>query len=256
MSATREPHVARLTWQAGEMVAVVASLGRRLGFELGTMAPPGRSLRLQLGEDAVDVVPWRREGPADEPAVEGRLVFEPAGWGGGEAVAGGTADRGRTPDAPGIAVPFALAGVAWATVDLDRAADELGPWLLPDEAAGGAPAHDLVEPHLGARARRHPTAALPGSVIVLLEPTTEGRLAASLARDGEGPCALYVRPPGGLDAWVAGAGRRGILVSSRRDGPFGPSVLVPGAAVAGPHLVIVDRPEPPSPAREPGTIAP
>jgi hypothetical protein len=247
------PRVARLTWQAGDPAALVAELGRRLGF--GTDGAGDRdsmgSLRLALGDQTLDIVPWRREGAHDEPTGDGRLVFEPA-WadGDGEHPVGGA-----RPDA---GAPLALAGVAWATVDLDRAADELGPWLLPAAGVGNDDAGpaDLEEPLLGARARPCPTQALPGAVIVLLEPATEGRLAASLARDGEGPCALYLRPAEGLDAWVAAARRRGVAVSRRRVGPLGPAVLVPGAPVAGPHLVIVDRRERSSLGRGPGTIAP
>ena len=142
-------------------------------------------------------------------------------------------------------------GVAWATVELDRAAGELDPWLLPADGS-----EDTTEPLLGARVRLRGTTALPGSTILLVEPSTEGRLAASLARDGEGPCALYLRPPRGLDAWVEDARRRGVTVSGRRIGPLGPSVLVPGTAMAGPHLVLVERLRPASKRRRAGTIAP
>jgi hypothetical protein len=85
---------------------------------------------------------------------------------------------------------------------------------------------------------------------------TEGRLAASLARDGEGPCALYLRPAAGLDPWLAAAGARGTSVSRVAVGPFGRSVLVPGAAVAGPHVIVVEAREPSMRAAVPSTIAP
>ena len=132
-----------------------------------------------------------------------------------------------------------LAGVGWATVELDRAEAELAEWLVgevPD------PATDAEDPILGARARRRVADGLPGAELALLEPTTEGRVAASLARDGEGPCALYVRPASGLDAWMAAARDRGVAMSTVGEGPFGRSVLVLGGPVAGPHLLIVDRP--------------
>jgi hypothetical protein len=253
VTASREPRVARLTWQAGDPGALVAELGRRLGFDAGggssgTGVEAGErggvgGVRLVFGDETVDVVPWRREGPADEPAGDGRLVFEPS-WGDGDG------EHVVADDRPLVVVPLVVAGVAWATVDLDRAADELGPWLLPADAG------DHEEPLLGATARPRPTRDLPGPVIVLLEPVTEGRLAASLARDGEGPCALYLRPTEGLDSWVAAARRRGVAVSRRRVGPLGSGVLVPGTSVAGPHLVIVDRRRPSSRGRGPGTIAP
>jgi hypothetical protein len=245
------PRIARLTWQAGDPAAVVAALARRLGFEAAAegfeAATAGivGGVRLVLGEDTLDVVPWRHEGAGDDPVGEGRLVFEPILDDGPQAPG---APARRSIAAPGLP---ALVAVAWATVELDRAADELDPWLLPADGRGDAP-----EPLLGARARLRATSALPGSAILIVEPSTEGRLAASLARDGEGPCALYLRPSGGLDAWVAEARRRGVTVSGRRIGPLGPSVLVPGIAIAGPHLVLVERRDPASRRRGTGTIAP
>ncbi len=137
----------------------------------------------------------------------------------------------------GTTRPLRLAGLGWATVELDRAADELGMWL------GEAPdpdAPDAADPLLGARARVRDAGGLPGDAVLLLEPSTEGRLAASLARDGEGPAALYLRPAAGLRAWAADARARGVTLSARRIGPLGGSVLVAGGPVAGPHLVIVD----------------
>ena len=82
--------------------------------------------------------------------------------------------------------------------------------------------------------------ACRASTIVLLEPTTEGRIAGSLVRDGEGPCALYVHPAGGLDPWLERARERGVGTSAVEAGPFGRAVLVAGSPVAGPHLLIVD----------------
>ncbi len=241
----RGSRIARLTWQSGDPATLVVALAFRLGFEAGAEAFTAGA-RLILGEEAVDVVPWRREGEDDEPVGEGRLVFEPNL---AEDAGRAPASRARgTIAAPGLP---ALVGVAWATVELDRAADELDPWLLPADGRT-----DTQEPHLGARVRVRATEALPGSAILLVEPSKEGRLAASLARDGEGPCALYLCPPEGLDAWVEGARRRGVTVSGRRIGPLGPSVLVPGLAIAGPHIVVVHRREAASKRRRTGTIAP
>ena len=93
--------------------------------------------------------------------------------------------------------------------------------------------------------------------MLLLEPSTEGRLAASLARDGEGASVLYLRPAAGLRAWAADARARGVTLSARRIGPLGGSVLVAGGPVAGPHVVIVDtRGARASRTRAAGTIAP
>ena len=246
MTGQREPRVARLCWQAGDPTAVAAGLRRRLG--IGTGTGPGRtadrSTRFVLGADVLEVVAWRREGEGDGPRGDGRLVFEPVFE---EPIAG--VEGADDPGAPDL---LALAGVAWATVDLDRAADELGPWLLPADDGS----IDGDEPLLGARTRCRRTTALPGSVIILAEPSTEGRLAASLARDGEGPCAIYLRSAGGLGAWVERARGRGVAVSERRTGPLGPCVMVPGAATAGPHVIVLGRHGPASRGHRTGTIAP
>jgi hypothetical protein len=246
VTGAREPKVARLRWQAGDPVALSAGLRLRLGIgrATGTGRAADAGTRFMLGDDVLEVVPWRREGEGDEPRGDGRLVFEPVF----EELAAGV-DGADDPGAPALLM---LAGVAWATVDLDRAADELGPWLLPADDG----TVDGDEPLLGARTRCRRTTALPGSVIVLAEPSTEGRLAASLARDGEGPCAVYLHPAEGLDAWVERARGRGVTVSARRKGSLGPCVLVPGAATAGPHVIVVARRGPPSHGRRPGTIAP
>jgi hypothetical protein len=90
---------------------------------------------------------------------------------------------------------------------------------------------------------------------VLLEPSTEGRVAASLARDGEGPCALYLAPAAGLDAWVEAALERGVTVSARREGPFGAQVLL-ASGPSGPHVVVTEGRSPVSSAVAAGTIAP
>jgi hypothetical protein len=209
---------ARLTWQAGDPAAFAVDLVARLGAD--------------LAGSAFDIVPWQAEMAGDVPQPGGRLVFEPA------LEALDTPAAAALPPEAGMELD--LVGVGWATVELDRAETELAEWLVPREGdAPGDAGEDGVEPHLGARARCRRSDGLPGGTIVFLEPTTEGRLAASLVRDGEGPCALYLRSTGGVDVWVAGARRRGVTVSARGDGPFGPSVLVPGPGVAGPHVVVV-----------------
>ena len=214
---------ARLTWQAGDPAWLAERLAARLGLQADALA--NGACRLDLGGEALEVVPWLREGPRDDPSPEGRLMLEPIPGGGPELVSGA---RAR----------LALAAIAWSAVELDRAEAELDPWLAPADAARGD-GDAAPDPHLGARTRRRRTRALPGGTLVLAEPATEGRLAASLARDGEGPCALYLAASAGLDAWVAEARARGVRVSARRPGPLGPAVLLPGAAVAGPHLIIV-----------------
>lgn len=236
--------VARLTWQAADPAALGASLGARLGV-VPLAAAAGR-WRIALVDGDIEVVPWRREGAGDDPVAEGRLMFEP--------ITDGGPDEEPGADARGSA-PMALAGVAWATVELDRAEAELETYLGPATGGERAGPDGVPDAHLGARTRPRPTAGLPGEVLVLAEPNTEGRLAASLARDGEGPCAVYLRPGEGLGTWLAAARARGVDTSAIRDGPLGPSVLVLGAGVAGPHVVVVERPVPASPGAGAGTIA-
>jgi hypothetical protein len=138
--------------------------------------------------------------------------------------------------APGAGQTFALAGLAvrivalgWATVDLDRAWAELSaPEPAAEPASGPRPARASARDDLlGARTRW--SADDGGGIgLILLEPDTEGRLAASLAHRGEGPVALYLAPVG-IDLAVAleriGAG--GLRVRT------GETALGPGAVVLG-----------------------
>jgi hypothetical protein len=239
---------ARLTWQAPDPEALVRGLQRDLGVApVGSGLVPG-SLTLDLGTALLEVRPWQRESPADRPRPAGRLVFEPVS-GGEEAP---EHDGAGGPD-----VAVVLAAVAWATVDLDRAEAELDPWLAPRDAGDAVPAAPVVaDPHLGARTRLRGGGGLPAGILVLSEPSTEGRLAASLARDGEGPCALYLAVAEGVDAWRRTARGRGTRTSIVQDGPLGPSALVLGGGVAGPHVIVVDPRGRSSPDAPPGTIAP
>jgi len=128
---------------------------------------------------------------------------------------------------PAGARPTTIA-VIWATVDLDRAASALG--LETSELPG--------DELLGAFVR---LARDPGSTeqIALVEPSTEGVLAATLARFGEGPAGRYVEATGGLDALAQRAATGGIALSREATGPFGPSRLVVRASSPGRHLVLV-----------------
>ncbi len=128
----------------------------------------------------------------------------------------------------GLIDAHAGAVVGWATVDLERAAAEL--------AAVAEPLAD--DELLGARAAlaRRPAAA----PLVLLEPRTEGRLAGSLARFGEGPAVVYVT------ASTAGPGSAApgrIRLSHPAAGPFGRAFLVGGPAGQGPFVVLSERAE-------------
>ena len=204
---------ARVTWQVPDPAAFAPALAARLG----TFATEGGGLgrdawTIDLGSAWLEVRPWLRESPADHPLPGGRLVLEPVG--GGEPT---PEEADTTGDAEAPRTRFLrLAGLGWATVELDRAADELGMWLgeATDPGAG-----DLDDPLLGARARVHAAGGLPGDTVLLLEPSTEGRLAASLVRDGEGAAALYLRPAAGLRAWAADARARGLRAERAARGP-------------------------------------
>ena len=181
---------ARLTWQAADPAAIAADLARRLGIESAPHGWQAEAHAVPLGNATLEVVPWRRESPSDDPR-------RAAGWCSRACPA---ASRSR---APPERRRMLLAGVGWATVELDRAEAELAEWLAGDAPD---PAADALEPVLGARCASAAADGLPGAELVLLEPTTEGRLAASLARDGEGPCALYAAA--GRAAWTRGWRRR------------------------------------------------
>jgi hypothetical protein len=161
--------------------------------------------------------------------------------------------------------PLRTLAVIWATVELERARAELvragavRAAEAPAAVEGAAEARASVEgaatgsasaelavtavedPHLGARVLVLP-AAEDGAPVALAEPSTEGRLAATLARHGEGPAGRYVLAPAGLDAVRTLAAAAGISISRPAIGPFGSSVLVLAGRVAGPHLILVDPP--------------
>lgn len=224
---------AGLTWQSSDPPALADDLGRRLGVPARDHRELAGAFTIELGTVELELTRWQREAPGDEPRPAGRLVLEP--------IDGGADDR-RVLEPP----PLVLVAVGWATVDLDRAEAELKTWLgapRPD------PDEDGTEPHLGARTRVRAAPGLPGDALVLSEPTTEGRLAAALARDGEGPYALYLRPRERLDDWLRAARARQVTVSAALGGPFGPSVLAPGRQAAGPHVVLVAGRGPPSARR-------
>jgi hypothetical protein len=119
----------------------------------------------------------------------------------------------------------------WATVDLGRRLD--GPGLpLPT-------AEPSDDPLLGAWVVVMAPDA-EGSRLAIAEPNTEGRLAATLARHGEGLAGRYVAVADGLAIARSRAADAGIAVSRVEEGPFGPSMLVLIGPVSGPHLILCD----------------
>jgi hypothetical protein len=122
-----------------------------------------------------------------------------------------------------VAVP--LAGVGWATVEADRARREFDELLFDmpgpaDSIPTGAAAVWRAQPRdpaLGARAwLREAPGDGAGPWLVVLEPATEGRLAASLARFGEGIAAVYLG-----------------------NGPYRAGAVRPGGPAWGPHVVVL-----------------
>lgn len=140
-------------------------------------------------------------------------------------------DSGAAPvHVPDAADAFAGAhAVGWATVELDRAARELGPLLRPGTVFRTA--RDSVV--LGARCRVGEARGPGAPVIVLLEPSTEGRLAGALARYGEGWTAAWFRAPS--DAMLPGGdeGPLGVEWLDRRVSASGPHRLLLGPATIG-----------------------
>jgi hypothetical protein len=144
-------------------------------------------------------------------------------------------------DPPAADVDGALALVAgpalvelariWATVDLDRTLANLG--IEPGAEA------TVPDAFLGAGVVVLPAGPDRPSLAVA-EPITEGRLAATLARNGEGPAGRYLAVTGGLGMARDRAAASGIAVSRVEDGPFGSSMLLLIGPVSGPHLILCE----------------
>ena len=134
--------------------------------------------------------------------------------------------------------------VIWATVDLERVVHDLG---LESTRAAAA----VDDPLLGGRALllTEPVPEAAGAVvgglagssrIVLAEPSTEGRLAAFLARHGEGPAGRYVGVALDPASIAHQAATAGISVSRPEVGPFGPGILVLDGRRGRPLLILVE----------------
>ena len=132
-------------------------------------------------------------------------------------------------NAMGLALRLVAPGMA--TVDFDRA--EAGLCEAMQVRCISAGHEDDV---LGARCRIVTTEH--GDAIVLLEPSTEGRLAAALAKFGEHHAVDYVA--GSADI-VRAAAAAGVVLSAVARGPFGPQRLVLGGPRWGPFVMIVER---------------
>jgi hypothetical protein len=128
--------------------------------------------------------------------------------------------------------------VGWATVELDRAVAELG-------AALRIPAARFVEApgsvSLGARCLVAAGVLRAGVSLALLEPDTEARLAATLARHDEGPVALWLAV-GDLTEAAAALHRAGRPIAQPHAGPLGMERLLLDGPLHGPHRLLVERP--------------
>ena len=107
-------------------------------------------------------------------------------------------------------------GVGWATVELERAVGQLA------TALGIAPTafiHVTASTALGAHCLVAWSALSGGVAVVVLEPSTEGRLARRLARHDEGPAVVWQATPETTS--------RSEPRAADSPGPFGPERLVP-----------------------------
>jgi hypothetical protein len=131
----------------------------------------------------------------------------------------------RGPAGRATAPATMLLAVGVATVDIEAAAAAFGQPHVRDLGNDGI---------LGARV------AVGGDPqLVLLEPMTEGRLAAALARHGEGPAALYL----GVEPAALALIRDRLLALGERpragDGPFGGQLLASARQPWEPSVLLV-----------------
>jgi hypothetical protein len=143
---------------------------------------------------------------------------------------------GRDPWLLGLQV----AGIGWATVELERAAGELDAAFqragMPKPAWTPVPRDELLGASAWSSHEWWPTWGQEDApAIVVLEPDTEGRLAAALARAGEGVRAVYLSAE---DPQRINATR----VGRPSPGPLGSGRLVLARPAWGPHVIVLDRP--------------
>ena len=158
---------------------------------------------------------------------------------------GRLADARRRLD--GLGIPLRVIATGIATLDLDQAEERVRA-TIAHRAISDAPDEVL----LGARCRI--VIVEDGPSLVLLEPNTEGRLAASLARYGQEPVVSYMSSVVPGDDVVGSAARAGIRLSPMSPGPLGPSRLVLGGPAWGPHLILVEPLAPGDAEPPPATI--
>jgi hypothetical protein len=192
-----------------------AALGARLADRLRLPRPDPSEDRFALLL-AGGVVRVARTAPGVRERLVAVAAFDEAPT---SALDGVRLDHAALDASPGVR----LLGVAWATVEMARGTRELADrfGLGQDDFALAAD-----DAWLGAAARG---ARLGRSMLVALEPTTEGRVAAALARFGEGPVAIYIGLPGPALGLV-------------RRGPLGAGSLMTGSPVWGPFAIVLAEP--------------
>ncbi len=170
--------------------------------------------------------------PPDAPSVQVRGACLAIVRGPEERLelAGGTDPPAASP----VGFVNGLRAIGIATVDVERLVSE-----LRSGVAGGQPEEVMaLDPWVGGRGVV--VDAPSGMRLVVLEPTTEGRLAAVLARRGEAPFAAWID-------LVAGAGRASSgpadhggasgAAPTERPTALGPTVLLRAAGRWGPFLL-------------------
>jgi hypothetical protein len=134
---------------------------------------------------------------------------------------------------PAPAIQATPAAAGWATVELDRAVAELAVSIgIPAERFAAADDDEL----LGARCRVAHRVLAEGRSLVVLEPATEGRLAATLARHDEGPAAIWLAT---AVAQATAVPLAALTLTSARRGPLGTERLLLGGPVHGPHRLLL-----------------
>jgi len=128
--------------------------------------------------------------------------------------------------------------IGWATVELDRAVAELARAIGVPATAFVAADDDML---LGAQCRVASSVLAGGGSLVILEPATEGRLAATLARHDEGPVAIWMAVAD-LSGATAAARVANLALSPPRSGPLGLERLLLGGPIDGPHRLLLGPP--------------
>ncbi|MEO7119351.1 MAG: hypothetical protein ABIZ34_10310 [Candidatus Limnocylindrales bacterium] len=159
----------------------------------------------------------RTDGRSSAPPVVITVVGDPDST--ADSLMVGEPLAAESDEAPTVAPR--LAALGWATVDTERFAADLERELM------GEP---VRMPSLGADATRVASADGSAITLILLEPITEGRIAAALVRHAEGPIALYLDDVSAPDDAFAS-----------EPSPLGRTVrLIRPAPPSGPFILAVD----------------